>query len=289
MDQIKNIPNNSIHLIILDPPYGKGKGIKNDDLPNGKFRPLLKKWIDVIVPKLREDGSLYCFMGYDNYDFTKFWLMENGLILRRELIWWYPQGGDLHGSDNYPAEYDKIMYFVKSKKRTYNPVRRPPSERVLKAWKSRVDSEGYRKWEDLSPKQQDHYGSKKMYDEKRGWKVGEGKPVGSVIPIPKVNPWSNEYTDHPTQKPELLIELFIKISSNEGDIVCDPFCGSGTVPSIAKKFKRRYVGIEIDEHHHQTTVERVSSTETLNKIHGYFIKPEKKDKNKKIGQYFVKD
>ena len=58
-----------------------------------------------------------------------------------------------------------------------------------------------------------------------------------------------ENTEHPTQKPEKLLAKIILASSNKGDIVFDPFLGSGTTAVVAKKLGRKYVGVEVDEYY----------------------------------------
>jgi len=82
--------------------------------------------------------------------------------------------------------------------------------------------------------------------------------------------WSmSENTSHPTQKPEKLLARLILASSNPGDIVLDPFLGSGTTSVTAKKLGRRYVGIEIDPHYCCLTEKRLAQAETDKSIQGY--------------------
>ncbi len=63
--------------------------------------------------------------------------------------------------------------------------------------------------------------------------------------IPPINSQAQERLGYPTQKPEALLERVIKASSNEGDVVLDPFCGCGTAIAVAEKLKRRWIGIDI--------------------------------------------
>lgn len=281
MDLVDKIEDESLDLIILDPPYGKEKDIEHDNLSDKELRSHLTMWIGAIVPKLRTGGSLYCFMGYEYYNFVKGILQEH-LTLRREIIWWYEQGGLMHGSKNFVAEYDKVLYFIKGNSLdevTFNEVRRIPSPKTLKTWNpDRLDSDGFIRWEDLSPEMRNNYGnSKKTYIQKRKWKPGRGKPVGSVLPIAKVNPWSTEGKKwkHPTQKPERLIELFIRISSNEGGVVADFFAGTGVTPTVAKRLKRDYIASEIYDKYFAVMEKRVNSIIVEKKIGDYFRKPKK--------------
>lgn len=82
--------------------------------------------------------------------------------------------------------------------------------------------------------------------------------------------WSMpENTDHPTQKPEKLIAKLILASSKPGDVVFDPFVGSGTTCVVAKKLGRKYIGIEIDEEYCTWCVKRLNLAETDTEIQGY--------------------
>jgi len=81
---------------------------------------------------------------------------------------------------------------------------------------------------------------KRYLDEQRG------KPFGDVwTDIPPINSQAQERLGYPTQKPEALLERIIKASSNEGDLVLDPFCGCGTTITVAEKLKRKWIGIDI--------------------------------------------
>jgi len=78
-------------------------------------------------------------------------------------------------------------------------------------------------------------------------KAKKGVPLSDVWDIPYLNPKAKERTGYPTQKPVLLLNQIINIATNEGDIVLDPFCGSGTTCVSAKLLKRNYIGVDISE------------------------------------------
>jgi site-specific DNA-methyltransferase (adenine-specific) len=71
---------------------------------------------------------------------------------------------------------------------------------------------------------------------------------------------------HPTQKPEWLLERVITATSNPNNIVFDPFIGSGTTAVVAKKFKRQYLGAELDKDFYKKAVERINNTQICNNI-----------------------
>lgn len=85
----------------------------------------------------------------------------------------------------------------------------------------------------------------------------KGLPQRDVFNIPFIAGASKERTGYPTQKPLALLERIIKASSNEGDIVLDPFCGSGTTCVAADKLNRRWIGIDISEKAVALTRERI--------------------------------
>jgi site-specific DNA-methyltransferase (adenine-specific)/modification methylase len=74
--------------------------------------------------------------------------------------------------------------------------------------------------------------------------------------------WDNGKALHPTQKPEEMLKRIILASSNEGDIVLDPFSGSGTTVYIAKKYNRKWIGIEKDKNYIKISIDRLRQTKT---------------------------
>jgi DNA modification methylase len=89
-------------------------------------------------------------------------------------------------------------------------------------------------------------------------------PAGPVIPdvwdIPFLSTVATERTDYPSQKPEALLERVVKASSNEGDLVADFFCGSGTTLAVAKRLNRRYLGCDINPDAVEITKRRLAQT-----------------------------
>ena len=221
-------------LIIVDFPYNMGKFV---NLKEEQFNNLLVKWCKSIVSKLKPNGSFYAFMGYD-YVYLLKEILSKYLIFKRELIWHYIAGGAFRKVKNYYAEFDKILFFTKSKDFTFNIIRRNPSKTTLDRYGKYANENGKIPYEKLLPVFKKRYGnSKKKYDEKSTWNVFKGKPLGNVFYIQQIK----KGKEHPTQKPNELIETFIKVSSNEGDLVGDFFAGSGTTLVCAKKLKRKYL------------------------------------------------
>jgi len=143
---------------------------------------------------------------------------------RNEIIWHYRTGGV--SKRWFGRKHDIIFFYSKSDKCKFNPIE------VKEYYK---DIYG----RDLKPAWQDRRGGK----DENGYYHFVYKD--DVWDIPAVFNMSKEYIGYPTQKPEELLETIIKASSNEGDLVLDPFCGSGTTVAVAERLGRRWIGIDI--------------------------------------------
>ena len=145
---------------------------------------------------------------------------------RNEIVWAYT-GPSCPGMKNFPRKHDVLLRYTKSAKWIFNQPRIPyqdPNQRPREAF----NTGGH------------------FSDDYINMMRERGKPVEDWwrdIPIAK----GKERTGYPTQKPLKLLERIIKASSNVGDIVLDPFCGSGTTLVAAKGLGRKYIGIDINE------------------------------------------
>ena len=228
---------------------------------------------------LKPTGSLYLHCDYTSQAYIKLLLdtIFGSKNFRNEIVWHRTKGAK-SATRNFGNNTDTILRYSKSSDFVFNIVYEQLSSKVMVKKFNRVDDEG-RKF------RTDHItvndglqngGSKyeyKGYNPKRGWRVnraklekmdsegrlywsGTGKPYRKyfmdeykgqtpdnlwVIPIAK----ALERSGYPTQKPVALYERIIAASSNEGDIVLDPFCGSGTTLVAAKRLNRDYIGIDI--------------------------------------------
>ena len=137
---------------------------------------------------------------------------------RNEIVWWYSWG--VHTAKYWNKKHDIILYYAKDANKT-----------AFDGSRARVP---YRS------------GSVMTTDPKWNKKYNpEGKLPEDVFDIPTINAMSKERTGYPTQKPLALLERIIRASSNEGDLVLDPFCGCGTTAVAAHQLKRRWCGIDI--------------------------------------------
>lgn len=158
-----------------------------------------------------------------------------------EVVWHYEKW--TAPSKSYQKNHDIIYYYAKTSNYTFNEQRLISKNLKDKYEKGYLIGGGY--------------GSKGLviYDEKKKkvqalinsgkYKIHyankEGKPISDIWNIPFINPVATERIGYPTQKPEALLERIIKASSNEGDLVADFFCGSGTTGAVAEKLGRRWI------------------------------------------------
>ena len=173
---------------------------------------------------LKDSGSIYLHCDPSASHYLKV-LMDAIFAgrggFRNEIVWCYAGGGV--PKKDYPRKHDIILRYSKGNNYTFNVERKAYGEHA-KTGRRATDLGGTRSVE-YHP---------------------DGTPVNDWwVDIKPIINWSKERLDYPTQKPEALLDRIIRASSNEGDIVLDPFCGCGTTIEVARKLNRRFVGIDI--------------------------------------------
>ncbi|HZQ90469.1 MAG TPA: site-specific DNA-methyltransferase [Terriglobales bacterium] len=184
------------------------------------------------------------------------------------------------GAKHFGRVSDTILFCSKSDARTWNPLYTPYDPEYIERDYRRVDPDGRRyridnlqgpggaakgnpQYEFLGVTRYWRYTKAKMEELYRQGRIIQtrpgavpqykryldempGVPVQNVwVDIPVINNRSNEKLGYPTQKPEALLERIISASSNEGEVVLDPFCGCGTAVAVAQRLKRRWIGIDV--------------------------------------------
>lgn len=175
--------------------------------------------------------------------------MEEHLLLRNRITWERDKGRG--ANDNWKNNAEDIFYATASEKFTFNLEAVKLKKRVL------------------APYRDAHAQPKDWQDEKDGpFRLTHPSNIWTDLTVPF---WSMaENTDHPTQKPEKLLARIILASSKEGDLVFDPFLGSGTTSVVAKKLGRLYAGVEIDETYCLLTEKRLSIAKKDTRIQGIY-------------------
>jgi len=232
-DFLKRVDDNSIDLILTDPPYNMNKEYwdKFDNLE--KFLEFTYKWIDMCIPKLKENGSIYIFNNPFNSAFILTHLHTRGLNYKNTIIW-NRKDGISSSKKRYNQNQEQILFFTKNNKDytfNYDDIREPYEsvDRIKAASKKGILKNGKRWFPNENGKLCSDVWN---FSSERH----KNKLNGKVVKM-----------EHVTPKPKDLIERIILASSNKGDVVMDPFVGMGTTAIVSKKNGRNFIVNDFDE------------------------------------------
>ncbi len=212
LKSLKLIESESVDLIIADPPYNLGKNYGNNHDVKG-FREYLEfseAWLKESKRILAPHGTIYVFMGFRFISYLYDILDQKmGMYFNSWITWHYTQG--IGKTKGFSPRHDDILMFTKTEQFKFNldDVRVP----------------------------------QKYYRERNNM---NGANPGDVWAFSHVHYSNPEREEHPTQKPEALVARMVLASSDEGDLVLDPFFGSGTTLRVCQVLNRRSVGIELN-------------------------------------------
>lgn len=236
---LSNLPNESIDLIVSSPPYNLGKEYESKQALNiylEEQTAVLKECSRI----LKKTGSLFWQVGAFSergilipLDIRFFPILESCNLIPRNRIIWARQHG-LHAQKKFSCRHETILWFTKSDDYKFNldAIRVPQK-----------------------------YQNKKHY---RGSRKGEfscnpdGKNPGDIWLFRNVKHNHEEQTIHPCQFPEDLIARIILATTDQDDIVLDPYMGAGTVAVVARDYQRHFLGAEIESKYHQVALRRLS-------------------------------
>jgi DNA modification methylase len=225
IEQLKKLKSNSIDLIVADPPYNLNKnyGNNSDSKSFDEYITFTKLWIKEATRVLKPTGTIYVFMGFRFISYL-YQVMEkdNNLLFNNWICWYYTQG--VGKKKGFSPRHDDILMFTKTAKYKFN----------LDA--IRIPQKYYRSVNNM-----------------------RGANPGDVWEFSHIHYCQENRQNHPTQKPEGLIERMVLASSNEGDIVLDPFSGSGTTLRVCQQLNRNAVGVELNKEYVAITKERLSN------------------------------
>ncbi len=250
LKMLEFVPDNFADLIIIDPPYNLTKnfnGFKFNSRSDESFDEYLETWFPQVCKKLKPNGSLY-MCGDWKCTSSLQRAIEKELSILNRITWQREKGRG--AKSNWKNGMEDIWFAVKNPKDYYFDVESVKMKRkVIAPYK--VDGK---------PKDWDQ-------SEDGNFRITYPSNFWDDISIPF---WSMpENTDHPTQKPEKLYAKLILASSKPGDIVFDPFLGSGTTSVVAKKLGRNYCGIEMNQEYCLWTEKRLQMAEKDSSIQGY--------------------
>jgi site-specific DNA-methyltransferase (adenine-specific) len=246
---IKNIPSNSVDLLIADPPYNLSKnyhGNKFQKTNSDNYKNYTLEWLKECKRIMKPNASIYVCCDWESSLIIGN-LMYDLFNIQNRITWQREKGrGAL---SNWKNAMEDIWFGTKSNEYTFNVDKVMCRRKVIAPYKIGGKPKD---WEETTEGNFRNTFPSNFWDD---------------ISIPY---WSMpENTEHPTQKPEKLIAKLVLASSNENDIVFDPFLGSGTTSVVAKKLNRRYFGIEQNPQYCGWAEYRLELAEKNKDIQGY--------------------
>lgn len=247
IEWLRSLEASSVDLIFADPPYNIKKAEWDEFESQEQYVNWSLKWIEEAARILKLTGTLYiCGFSEILADIklpaSKFF---KGC---RWLVWHYKNKANL-GSD-WGRSHESILHFRKSKSFTMNidNVRISYGDHTLK-------------YPEHPQAETSQYGN----GENSKGRIWQPNPAGAkprdVIEIPTTCNGMHEKTNHPTQKPEELLRKFVLASSNPGDMVVDPFLGSGTTAVVAEQLERKWKGCDISPEYCHWAAKRIELVE----------------------------
>ncbi len=229
VEEMRQLPDQCVQLVIADPPYFQVL----DEAWDKQWRDArayldwTAAWIDEAMRTLREDGLLYCFGQLGKREHVFLHLMSECTRRHRfhDLITWDRAVGYNERRDSFTPATELMLVLGKSERAKFN------KEAVREIYdQATIDS----------------YMRDKRYKDlaARRLHLEEGKFATNIWRIPSLKGSSKEKCGHPSQKPSKLVERIVLSSSDAGDLVLDPFLGSGTSAVVARQQQRRWLGIE---------------------------------------------
>jgi adenine specific DNA methylase Mod len=249
-----------IDLLYIDPPFFSGVNYQikieeknkiydsiayydhwNKDLDS--YLQMLYERIKIFRELLSKTGLIFVHVDWHANHYIRLILDEIFGEKRfvNNIVWYYYNKYSA-GKKNLPRAHDTILVYSKSNEYTFNQIRiqrENPTKQLKRKMVNGV--------------------LKNVKDEKGHvtYRIVTDKKMDDVWRIPCLQPASKEYTGFPTQKHHNLLKRIIKIGSNEGDLIADFFCGSGTTLLMAERLKRRWIGCDISEYSIYLTRKRI--------------------------------
>ena len=246
---LRQISRARIDLLFADPPYNLTKKFgkeKFSSRSSDEYEVWLDSWLRLCVPLLKPTASIYICGDWRSSSAiqrvgSKYFKLQNRITWEREK--------GRGAKANWKNATEDIWFFTMSDDFTFNLDAVKQRRRVMAPYREN--------------------GKPKDWDESANGNFRDTHPsnIWTDVTVPF---WSMpENTDHPTQKPEKLLAKIILASTNAGDLILDPFAGSGTTAVAAKKLGRNFVAIEADEDYCLLAAKRLEIAETDTSIQGF--------------------
>ena len=253
---MKNMNKSTVDLIFADEPYNIGKDFGNNKdtwKSTKEYIEWNKTWIKEAMRILKDNGTMYLMTSTQYMPYIDIFIQENYHIVSR-IIWNYDSSG-VQSKKYFGSLYEPILMITKSKKAKYTFNH----EDIMVEAKTGAK----RKLIDYRATPPRPYNTKKV--------------PGNVWNFNRVRYKMKEYENHPTQKPEALLERIILASSNKNELVFDPFGGSFTTSAVAQKLGRKSISIDLNPEYYKIGIRRVG---IANEYKGESLVKNKKRKTK---------
>jgi site-specific DNA-methyltransferase (adenine-specific) len=243
LDALPRLPEGCAHLIYLDPPFNTnttrswraprgstehaGAASYQDAFgPAAAYIAYMRPRVEAMRRVLAPGGSLFFHCDWRMGHHVRTMLDSVFGVFVNEIIWHYGLGA-ARAKRRLLSKHDVIFWHAASPGYVFNLLRAEPTPAMLSKYRH-VDADGRR--------YMNSYGKR--------YPLQGGKPLDDVWDIPTIGPTSKERAGYPTQKPLALLRRIVQLASNPGDVVLDPFCGSGTTLVAAQGLGRRWIGID---------------------------------------------
>jgi len=243
------LPDSFVDLLFLDPPYNLTKAFRGHTFKQRsleEYAVWLETWLPRLLKTLKETASVYV-CGDWRSSAALHQVLEKYLIVRNRVTWEREKG---RGSRvNWKNCSEDLWFCTASERYTFNAEAVKLKRRVIAPYQVAGERKGWAE------------------EEEGRYRLTYPSNLWTDLTVPF---WSMaENTDHPTQKPEKLLAKIVLASSARGDLILDPFLGSGTTAVVAKKLGRSYVGVERDLHYCCLAEKRLALAEEVKTIQGY--------------------
>ena len=240
---LKSLEASSVDLVFADPPYNIKKADWDDFESMHAYVMWSRDWITEAARVLKPHGTLY-ICGFSEILADVKVAVAQLFKGCRWLVWHYKNKANL-GKD-WGRSHESILHFRKGSQHTFNidQVRIPYGAHTLK-------------YPEHPQAETSQYGKGNKVERDDWTPHPMGAKAKDVLEIPTTCNGMGEKTPHPTQKPEELLRRLVLASSNPGDLVLDPFSGSGTTLVVTEQLGRRWLGCDKDPQHNEWAIERL--------------------------------
>ncbi len=244
---LRSLETESVDMIFADPPYNIKKAEWDTFESQEQYVEWSLKWIQEAARVLKPTGSLYV-CGFSEILADLKLPASRYFKGCRWLVWHYKNKANL-GSD-WGRSHESILHFRKDRQFTLNvdDVRIPYGNHTLK-------------YPEHPQADTSQYGKSGDGKDRLWWPHPKGAKPRDVIEIPTTCNGMHEKTPHPTQKPEELLRKLVLASSNMGDVIVDPFLGSGTTAVVAEQLHRKWKGCDAFFEYCQWATQRIELVE----------------------------